>query len=120
MPVADMDATRAARHRGPRLGRTELKGADMDIFELKTSELTRRDFIKIAGAAAALLGLSQALTPRMVKALEGSVGKPAVIWLEGQDCAGCVESFLNSLEPLAATMLLDTISWRYHELIMGA
>jgi hydrogenase small subunit len=92
----------------------------MDIFELRPPELTRRDFIKVAGAALALLGLSQALTPKVVKALEESLGKPAVIWLEGQDCAGCVESFLNSLEPPAASILLDTISLRYCETAMAA
>lgn len=92
----------------------------MDIFELRSPELTRRDFIKVAGASLALLGLSQALTPRVAKALEESLGKPAVIWLEGQDCAGCVESFLNSLEPPAASILLDTISLRYNETAMAA
>ncbi len=92
----------------------------MDIFELRKPELTRRDFLKVAGATVALLGLSQALTPKIVKALEGSVGKPAVIWLEGQDCAGCTESFLNSLEPPATSILLDTISLRYNETAMAA
>ncbi len=91
----------------------------MDIFELRTPQLTRRDFLKVAGAAVALLGLSQALTPKMVKAIEASAGKPAVIWLEGQDCAGCVESFLNSLEPPATSLLLDSISLRYCETAMA-
>jgi hydrogenase small subunit len=92
----------------------------MDVFELRRSTLTRRDFIKAASATLAFLGLSQALTPKVVKALEGTVGKPAVIWLEGQDCAGCVESFLNSMEPSAASILLDTISLRYNETAMDA
>ncbi len=92
----------------------------MDIFELRTPELTRRDFIKLASTALAFLALNQALTPKVAKALEESLGKPAVIWLEGQDCAGCTESFLNSLEPTAASILLDTISLRYHETAMAA
>lgn len=82
-------------------------------------ELTRKDFIRLAGASLALLGLRQALTPQVARALEDSVGKPAVIWLEGQDCAGCVESFLNNLEPPAADLLLDTISLRYCETAMA-
>lgn len=81
---------------------------------------SRRDFLKIAGASLALLGLSQALTPRVVKALESASGKPAVIWLEGQDCCGCTESFLNNLEPTAVSILLDAISLRYHETAMTA
>jgi hydrogenase small subunit len=92
----------------------------MDTLFLRPLETTRRDFLKIASASLALLGLSQALTPRVVKALEDSVGKPAVIWLQGQDCAGCVESFLNSLEPTAVSILLDTISLRYNETAMAA
>ncbi|MFC1875204.1 hydrogenase small subunit [Chloroflexota bacterium] len=92
----------------------------MDTFLLRPPKTTRRDFIKIAGASLALLGLSQALTPKVVKALESTSGKPAVIWLEGQDCAGCTESFLNSQEPLAVSLLLDTISLRYHETAMAA
>ncbi|MFA5316178.1 MAG: hydrogenase small subunit [Dehalococcoidales bacterium] len=92
----------------------------MDILNLRTPKLTRRDFIKLSSASLALLGLSQALTPRVVKALEESLGKPAVIWLEGQDCAGCTESFLNSLEPDAISVILDTISLRYHETAMAA
>jgi hydrogenase small subunit len=92
----------------------------MDIFELRKPELTRRDFIKAAGAMLALLGLSQALTPKVVKALEEYAGKPAVVWLEGQDCAGCVESFLNNLEPDAVSILLDSISLRYNETAMAA
>ena len=35
----------------------------MDIINLRNPELTRRNFIKLAGASLALLGLSQALTP---------------------------------------------------------
>ena len=92
----------------------------MDIYNLRTPQLTRRDFIKIAGASLTLLGLSQALTPKVVRALEESLGKPPVVWLEGQDCAGCTESFLNSLEPPAASLLLDTISLRYYETAMAA
>ena len=92
----------------------------MDISNLRTPQLTRRDFIKVAGASLALLGLSQALTPKVVRALEESLGKPAVVWLEGQDCAGCVESFLNSLEPPATSLIIDTISLRYNETAMAA
>jgi hydrogenase small subunit len=92
----------------------------MDTFSLRPPEITRRDFLKIASASLALLGLSQALTPQVAKALEESLGKTAVVWLEGQDCAGCSESFLNSLEPLATSILLDTISLRYHETVMAA
>ncbi len=92
----------------------------MEEITLRPNHLTRRDFLKLAGMSLAALGLSRALTPRVVQALEKKAGKPAVIWLEGQDCAGCTESFLNTLEPTAVSILLDTISLRYHEVIMAA
>jgi len=89
-------------------------------YLLNPPEISRRDFIKMASGSLALLGLSQLLTPHVARALENSLGKTAVIWLEGQDCAGCTESFLNSLEPPATSILLDTISLRYHETAMAA
>jgi hydrogenase small subunit len=91
----------------------------MDTLSLRP-KATRREFLQIATASLALLGLSQSLKPRVVKALEDNVGKPPVIWLEGQDCAGCTESFLNILEPTAVSILLDTISLRYNETAMTA
>jgi hydrogenase small subunit len=97
-----------------------MKGEHMEELSLHQHQLNRRDFLKIAGMSLALLGLSKTLTPKVAKALEKQVGKPAVIWLEGQDCAGCTESFLNSLEPTAVSILLDTISLRYHETAMVA
>ncbi|HEX78737.1 MAG TPA: twin-arginine translocation signal domain-containing protein, partial [Dehalococcoidia bacterium] len=37
----------------------------MDTFLLRPPKTSRRDFLKIAGASLALLGLSQALTPKV-------------------------------------------------------
>jgi hydrogenase small subunit len=92
----------------------------MDILSLMNPEMTRRDFAKIAGMTAAFFGLSQALTPKMVEALEQAAPKPPVIWLDGQACTGCAESLLNNLEPTASSLLLDTISFRYNETVMAA
>jgi hydrogenase small subunit len=92
----------------------------MDNYSIGTSRLTRRDFIKIAGGSLALLGISQTLKPKAVLAVEAAAVKPPVIWLSGQGCTGCTESFLNSLEPPATSILLNTISLRYHETAMAA
>lgn len=87
---------------------------------LSFKEMTRRDFFKFCGATAALLGLSDAYIPQIAKALTDAAAKPPVVWLEGQDCAGCSISLLGSLNPSIADVLLDTISLRYHETIMAA
>jgi hydrogenase small subunit len=81
----------------------------------------RRDFLKICSTFAAALGLSQVpFTAGVARAVEGAAAKPPVIWLEGLDCAGCSISFSGSLNPPAASILLDSISLRYHEALMAA
>lgn len=42
-----------------------------------------------------------------------------MVWLEGQDCAGCTESVLSSLGPDIKDILINTICIRYHETIMN-
>jgi hydrogenase small subunit len=46
--------------------------------------------------------------------------KPALIWLEFQDCAGNTESFLRAGRPGVADIVLDVLSIDYHETIMAA
>ena len=82
--------------------------------------VSRRDFLKFCAGTAGLIGLSEAAVPRVAKALEEAAKKPAVVWLEGQDCAGCTISFINSSNPGTAELVLDTISVRYHETLMAA
>jgi hydrogenase small subunit len=67
----------------------------------------------------ALLALPQAMTPQIVKALEDPKRKPVVVWLEFQDCAGNTESMLRSSHPTVADVVLDVVSWEYHETIMA-
>ena len=54
----------------------------------------------------AFLALPQAMTPRIVRALE-TTKKPIVVWLEFQDCAGNTESLLRSSHPTVADVVLD-------------
>ncbi|NOY59860.1 MAG: hydrogenase small subunit [Calditrichaeota bacterium] len=71
---------------------------------------------------AAALGLSQVdVISKLSDAIAATASnKPAVIWLEGQDCAGCTTSFASALNPPVASLILDTLSVRYHETIMAA
>lgn len=88
---------------------------------LKVKGVSRREFIKYCAATAAVLGLSELeFTTRVAHALEAATKKPLVIWLEGQDCAGCTISFTGALNPPAASIILDKLSIRYHETIMAA
>jgi hydrogenase small subunit len=83
--------------------------------------VSRRDFLKYCATATAALGLSDLFTAeKIARALETAAKKPPVIWLEGQDCAGCTISLLSVENPTPASLILDKISLRYHETIMAA
>lgn len=88
----------------------------------KIGRITRRDFLKFCGTTAAVLGISKfEFANKVSAALAASTSnKPPVIWLEGQDCAGCTVSLAGALNPPAASIILDTLSIRYHETIMAA
>lgn len=82
--------------------------------------VSRRQFLKHAGATAALLGLSEAMIPQLAKALEQLAGgKPPIIWLQGQNCTGCSISFLNSNYPGVAELIIDKLSVRYQPNVMA-
>ncbi len=83
--------------------------------------ISRRDFMKYCATTAAVLGLSELeFAARVSEVLAASGKKPSVIWLEGQDCAGCSISFAGSMYPSIASLLLERVSLRYHEAIMAA
>jgi hydrogenase small subunit len=86
----------------------------------KFTSISRREFLKFCAYLAGVLGLSQTYIPQIAFALEKASKKPPVIWLEGQDCAGCTISFIGTLSPSTAEIILDTISLRYHETVMAA
>lgn len=80
---------------------------------------TRRDFMKFSAMMAALLGLESSSIGQVAKALETKTRIP-VIWLHGQECTCCSESFIRSSHPLVADILLDKISLDYTETLMAA
>jgi hydrogenase small subunit len=84
--------------------------------------ISRRDFMKFCGTMAAVMGVSKLeFASKLSAAIAASTSnKPPVIWLEGQDCAGCTISFAGALNPPVASLILDKLSVRYHETIMAA
>jgi hydrogenase small subunit len=83
--------------------------------------VTRRDFMKYCAATAAVLGLPELdFVKGVSEVLAAAKKKPPVIWVAGQDCAGCTISLAGSLQPPVATMILELISLRYHESVMAA
>lgn len=87
--------------------------------ELAARGLSRREFLGFCGTAAAWLALPASAAAQMAEAVERGK-KPALVWLEFQDCAGNTESFLRAHQPGVAEVILQTVSVDYHETIMAA
>jgi hydrogenase small subunit len=82
--------------------------------------VSRRDFVKFCGEMALILGIGSAAGPRIARALQ-AVKRPSVIWLQLQECTGCVESVLRTADPTIGDLLLDVVSLDYnHTLMAGA
>ncbi len=82
-------------------------------------QVSRRGFLKGCTIAAAALGLSETMVPKLVEAATSSA-RPPVIWLHFQECTGCTESLLRASHPDIARLILDVISLDYHETVMAA
>ena len=82
--------------------------------------VSRRDFLEYCTEMAVILGIGTAAAPKVAQALE-SQKRPSVIWLQLQECTGCVESVLRTENPSIGDLLLDVISLDYnHTLMAGA
>ena len=86
---------------------------------LERRGVSRRDFLQFCAEMTAILGLSTALTPQIAEALEKSK-RPTVIWLQLQECTGCVESVIRTSDPTVGDLLLDIISLDYSHTLMAA
>ena len=87
---------------------------------LESRGVSRRDFLKFCGEMAVILGIGSTAAPRVAKALQ-SLKRPSVIWLQLQECTGCVESVLRTAEPTIGDLVLDVVSLDYqHTLMAGA
>lgn len=87
--------------------------------ELESKGISRRDFMKWAGAMTAALSLPASFIPLTARAAEVANRTP-VIWLHMAECTGCSEALLRSEEPSVDSILFDIINLEYHETIMAA
>lgn len=85
---------------------------------LKLHQISRRDFLKFCTIMAGTLALPASFGPKIARAMQNAP-KPAVVWLEFQDCAGNTESLLRARNPTISNLILDVISVDYHETIMA-
>jgi hydrogenase small subunit len=96
-----------------------LEGESLGTY-LDRRGVNRRDFLTFCAQMSAILGLGELATPRVAKALQ-QAKRPTVVWLQLQECTGCVESVLRTAEPTIGDLVLDVISLDYqHTLMAGA
>lgn len=93
-------------------------GAVYDL--LAERGVSRRDFLKFCGSVAALLGLSEAMVPQIVAAVESGAKLQPALWYNGGSCTGCTESMAQVDSPDVATVVLDLLSLNYFETVMMA
>ena len=86
---------------------------------LEQRGIDRRDFLAFCAQMSAVLGLGTIGTPRVAKAL-AQQKKPTVVWLQLQECTGCVESVLRTASPTIGDLVLDLVSLDYQHTIMAA
>jgi hydrogenase small subunit len=86
---------------------------------LATRGISRREFLEFCGGLAAVLGLESLYVPRIAYALE-NLKRPSVVWIQLQECTGCVESVLRTAEPTIGNLVLDLVSLDYSHTLMAA
>jgi len=81
--------------------------------------ISRRDFLEFCSGLCGILGLGTDAVPKMVRALD-ALRRPSVIWIQLQECTGCVESVIRTAEPTIGNLLLDLVSLDYSHTLMAA
>jgi hydrogenase small subunit len=86
-------------------------------------DISRRDFLKYVGSAAAAIGISAAQLG-MLQDVFANPSAPTVLWFQGSSCAGCSVSLLNRISTTApataADLLISSINLAYHPTLMAA
>jgi hydrogenase small subunit len=85
---------------------------------LQQRGVSRREFLQFCTAVTIAMAMPIRYATRVAAALE-STTRPALVWLEFQDCAGNTESALRASHPSVGDVILDLVSWNYHETIMA-
>jgi hydrogenase small subunit len=97
---------------------TRLQGETLGE-NLERRGVSRRDFLKFCGQLGVMLGVGASAAPRILHALDQQ-RRPSVIWLELQECTGCVESVIRAADPTIGNLILETLSLDYNHLLMAA
>lgn len=86
---------------------------------LARHQLTRRAFLGWSAGITAALMLPPLFSSKVAEAAQLTNRIP-MLWIEGQDCAGCTEAFLRTSAPTVSELILQSVSLQYHETIMAS
>ncbi|MDR1427809.1 MAG: hydrogenase small subunit [Bifidobacteriaceae bacterium] len=91
---------------------------------LKRAGVTRREFLAFCGVLAGIFAGGAAGAPKasaeQIADKLAAVTKPNVVWLQLQECTGCMESTLRSGGTTVEEVVLKLLSVNYNELVMAA
>jgi hydrogenase small subunit len=95
---------------------------------LERRGVTRRTFLQFCGTVAGVLAAGPLAAGRAVAAPSAqqiadslaSMTKPVLVWLQLQECTGCMESVLRSGGTTVEELILNLVSMDYNELLMAA
>lgn len=86
---------------------------------LERQGINRREFLTYCGEMGVILGVGSAMGPAIMQSLSEEQ-RPSVIWLQLQECTGCVESVLRSESPTIGDLILNKVSLDYQHTLMAA
>ena len=86
---------------------------------LERQGINRREFLTYCGEMGVILGVGSAMGPAIMQSLSEQQ-RPSVIWIQLQECTGCVESVLRSESPTVGDLILNKISLDYQHTLMAA
>jgi hydrogenase small subunit len=86
---------------------------------LEDTGVSRREFVGFCSSFAAILGLGSTGGAKIAEALQ-TQKRPSVIWIQLQECTGCVESVIRTAEPTIGDLVLDLVSLDYSHTLMAA
>jgi hydrogenase small subunit len=85
----------------------------------KKPGISRRDFIRIAGGASAVVSIPSILF-QGCRALENARKRTSLVWLQAQSCSGCSVSLLNAGLPDVVSLLTADVSLDFHQTLSWA
>lgn len=106
-----------------------VEGEESLAEHLERRGVSRRSFLKFCTAMAAVIAAGGAstgdaraasITPELIAAKLGELRKPVLVWLQLQECTGCMESVIRSGDTTVEQLILNMVSMDYNELLMAA